>query len=360
MKLRLLLCVVVVALSVGCKKKKEEVAAPPAGSAAAVPEPGGSAEPAKPDTKLVERGKYLTDVMGCGFCHMPLGPTGPDFSRLFAGGLEIKEPFGTWRSPNITQHKGSGIGQWTDEQIITAVREGVRPDGGKLAPIMPYLFYNRLTDDDAKALVAFLRTVPGVDNVVAKSELKLPHIPAPKPANAPDPVEDPVKHGEYLVTLMHCTMCHTPLKPDFSPDMSKQFAGGFEMEVPPIFGTGKLYSSNITSDPDTGIGKWTEEQIATAVKTMIRPDGTKIVGPMMLYQAGWAMMSDADFKAIAAYVKKIPAVKNKVKKSTFKPAGPPPGAPPGPPPGGNNAPAGSGTPPAGGAGSAAAGSAGNK
>ncbi|MGE3459758.1 MAG: cytochrome c [Kofleriaceae bacterium] len=350
MKARALLCAIALVAVAACNKKKPEEAPAPSGSAAAnTPEPTAAPtpEPAGPDPKLVERGQYLTNVMGCGFCHMPVGPTGPDTTRPFAGGLEVKEPFGTWRSPNITPHKGSGIGSWTDEQIIAAIREGVRPDGGKLAPIMPYPFYNRMTDDDAKALVAFLRTVPAVDNVVAKSELKLPHIPVPKPTNAPDDKSDPVKHGEYLVTLMHCTMCHTPMKPDFTPDMTKQFAGGFEFEMPPMFGTGKLYSSNITSDPDTGIGKWSVEDIAKSVKTMMRPNGKPILGPMMFYQTGWSQLEDGDVAAIAAFVKQIPPVKNKVKPSTFKPAGPPPGPPVG---------AGSAAPPTGDAAKPAAGS----
>ncbi|MGE3545876.1 MAG: cytochrome c [Kofleriaceae bacterium] len=327
MKARALLCAIALVAIAACGKKKSEEA--PTGTAAVnTPEPGTKpAEPVGPDPKLVERGRYLTNVMGCGFCHMPVGPNGPDTTRAFAGGLEVTEAFGTWRSPNITPHKGSGIGGWTDEQIITAVREGVRPDGGKLAPIMPYPFYNRLTDDDAKALVAFLRTVPAVDNVVAKSEVKLPHVPVPKPANLPDDTADPVKHGEYLATIMHCTMCHTPLKPDFTPDMSKQFAGGMEFEMPPVFGTGKLYASNITSDPVTGIGKWSAEDIAKAVKTMMRPNGKPILGPMMFYQTGWAQMEEGDIAAVAAYVKQLAPVKNKVKPSMFKPAGPPPGPP---------------------------------
>ena len=201
---------------------------------------------------------------------------------------------------------------------MAAIREGVRPDGSKLYPIMPYLNYNRLTDDDAKALVAFLRTVPAVDNVVAPNkDLKMPQIPAPKPANAPDVTDDPVKHGEYLVTLMHCNMCHTPMSKDGMPDFTKQFAGGFEFEIP-MMGTGKLYSQNITSDNETGIGKWTAEQIATSINTMKRPDGTMIQGPMQLYLAGWSKVEDKDLAAIGAYVKTIPAIKNKVPKSTFK------------------------------------------
>ena len=276
-------------------------------------------EPPKPDAKLVERGDYLSKMLGCPFCHTAIGPNGPDTARAFAGGLEVPDKFGTWRSPNITPHKGSGIGTWTDDQIAAAIREGVRPDGRRLFPMMPYLNYNRMTDDDVKALVAYLRTVPPIDNVVVpNNNLKLPQPPAGKPTNAPDPTGDPLKHGEYLVTLMHCAICHTPADKDGMPDMTKLYAGGFEMDLP-MLGTGKLYGSNITSDPTTGIGKWTQTDVETAIKTLVRPDKTIIQGPMQLYLMGWSQMTDGDLKAIATYVKAIPAIKNKVAKSTFKP-----------------------------------------
>ena len=96
--------------------------------------------------------------------------------------------------------------------------------------------------------------------------------------------------------------------------------------MPPL-GTGTLWSRNITTDPETGIGKWTEEQIYTTLKTMVRPDGRMIHGPMLFMQGPWSQLDDADIQAVAAYIKQLPPVKNKVPESTFKPnAGPPPGA----------------------------------
>jgi hypothetical protein len=120
-------------------------------------------------------------------------------------------------------------------------------------------------------------------------------------------------------------MCHTPMGPK-GPDRSKLYAGGFEMEMPPL-GTGKLYGANITSDPVTGIGKWSIADIEKSIKFLTRPDGTIIQGPMQFYLAGWSRLTDEDLKGIATFVKSIPPIKNKVPKSTFKPhAGPPPGA----------------------------------
>jgi mono/diheme cytochrome c family protein len=112
---------------------------------------GSGAAPAGPDAKLVERGAYVAKAGGCLVCHTAIGPTGPDLANAGAGGLEMPDAIGTWRTPNITPDKGTGIGNWTDDQIIAAVRTGVRPDGKKLYPIMPYLNYNVMTDDSARS-----------------------------------------------------------------------------------------------------------------------------------------------------------------------------------------------------------------
>jgi mono/diheme cytochrome c family protein len=327
-----LVCVVLAAVA-GCKKKQQEQpAAPPP------PAPEKAVEQAKtetaapgPDPKLVERGAYVAKAAACAICHTAIGPTGPDLANAFAGGLEMPDAIGTWRTPNITQDKSTGIGNWTDEQIIAAVREGVRPDGAGLYAIMPFMNYRRMTDDDAKALVAFLRTIKPIAKTVAPNkDLKIMKGPGPKPANAPDDTTDKVKHGEYLASLMLCSHCHwTPDMKTMAPaGPDKLFSGGLPFEIP-MLGTGKLWSRNITSDPATGIGTWTEDQIFTTIKTMVKPDGKMIYGPMQFMQGPWSQLSDDDLHAVAAYIKSLPPVKNKVPDSTFKPtAGPLPGAPP--------------------------------
>ncbi len=290
----------------------------------------GSGKPAA-DPKVIERGKYLAALGGCASCHTPMGPDGPDFSKSGGGGMKVTEKFPggefTWIGANITSHD-NGIGTWTDEQVMIAIREGVRPDGRKLLPIMPYPLYNSLTDDDTRALVAFLRTLPPVDSKIEQVDNKLPpeaYPPVGKPPNTPIP-DDTAGKGAYYAAIMHCVMCHTPMT-DQGPDMSKAFAGGFPMELPPEFGTGVLYSSNITSDPATGIGKWTEAQIIDAVRKATRPDGKPILGPMMFYVPSWSQMTDDDAMALATFIKALPPVKNKVPASTFKMAGPPGGPP---------------------------------
>ncbi len=215
----------------------------------------GSGKPAG-DDELVARGQYLANLGGCAGCHTGFGPTGPAIDKMWAGGLKVTEKgFGTWISPNITPHPETGIGKWTDEQIAASIREGKHPDGSQLAPIMPWPLYNRLTDDDTKALVAFLRTLPQIDNKVERGDLKMPRLPEMKPANAPVG-DDPIAKGEYYATIMHCVMCHTPMT-EKGPDMANAFAGGFVMEQPPEFaakGSGTLVTPNITPHPENGMG----------------------------------------------------------------------------------------------------------
>lgn len=321
-----------------CKKDTEQKPATATDDAAAAATDTDKADDDQAEaSKLVEHGKYVADMMGCVGCHTPFGPNGPDLDKAWAGGLEVPEKFGTWRSPNITQDEATGIGTWTDQQIIDAVREGMRPDGERMFPIMPYPHYNVMSDDDAKALVAFLRTIEPISNKVERvHDLKIKPVEVP-PAKGEKPnVDDPVAYGEYVASLMHCEMCHTPMTPK-GPDMSKRYAGGFPFELP-MMGEGVVYSSNITPDEETGIGTWTDEDIATAIREMKSKDGSVILPPMAIYQSMWYGLKDEEVNAVAAYLKSIPAVKNKVPENTFKPKGPPPGAGgDGPPPGGEEA-----------------------
>ena len=349
---KLLVVCAALALAGGCKKKAEEKPAPaPDPKMAETEKPKTPEPPPGPDPKVVERGAYLVKAGGCLVCHTAMGPQGPDLANAGAGGLEMPDPIGTWRTPNITPDKGTGIGNWTDVQIMAAIREGVRPDGKKLFPIMPYMNYNSMTDDDAKAVVAFLRSLKPVERTVAPNkDLKMAPMDAPKPANKA-PGADPVEQGGYMASIMLCNHCHwTPNKEMTGPaGMDHMFSGGLPLEFPPM-GKGTLFTANLTSDPDTGLGKWTEEQIYTTLKTMVRPDGRPIMGPMQILQAGWSQLQDDDLKHVAAFIKKLPPVKNKVPKSTFVPNPPPPGAggPPGVggPPGAGAAAAGSGAKPA--------------
>ena len=131
---------------------------------------GGAAQAQTP----VQRGRYLVEtIAGCGNCHTPQGPNGPLPGRILAGGNVIEDnPAFTAIASNITQDKATGIGTWTDDQIVLAIREGKRPDGTLIGPPMPIGLYRGLADDDLAAMVAYLRSVPAVSNASAESLMK--------------------------------------------------------------------------------------------------------------------------------------------------------------------------------------------
>ena len=258
---------------------------------------------------LVERGKYLVEVIvACGNCHTPKGPNGDLAEKHLAGGFVIEEAFGKAVGRNITQDKETGIGSWTDREIIRAIREGKAKDGGVLGPPMPFPLYKDLSDNDVKAMVAYLRTVKPVKNEVAKSQYKIPLPPAwgPPVGSVPDPPKNNlVKYGEYLAgPVAHCAECHTSQRPGGRPDETKFFAGGFPFRGP----YGVSYSSNLTPDKGTGIGNWTDEQLRRAING-VRPDGRTLLPPMpWMYYAG--KIADGDMKAMIAYLRSLKPIQN--------------------------------------------------
>lgn len=300
-------------------------AAPPAGDAQAAA-PGDTDAP-KVDEALLARGAFIANVSGCALCHTAFGPNGPDLGKMWAGGLEIPEEIGTWRSPNITQDKKTGIGGWTDAEILAAVREGKRPDGSRLYPIMPWPFYHTMSDADGAALVAYLRTIAPIENAVAgNTDLKMPKMELPPPAGKA-PEDTPIARGAYYASLMHCAACHTPMT-EQGPDMSKAFAGGMKWELP-MFGEGTLYATNITPH-ETGIGAWSDEDLTRAIRELKKKDGSPIHGPMAMYQPAWSQLPDDTVKDLIVYLRSLPPIENAVPKSTFVPKGPPPAPAPNP------------------------------
>src|SRR5262249_20003735 len=179
----------------------------------------------------LERGRYLVDtVMTCHNCHTPRGPNGFEFDKALSGGLRFDEPpFDVWAT-NITPDRGTGIGNWSDAEIKTALQEGRRPAGHQLAEVMPSGFYKILTPRDLDGIVAYLRSLPPVDHKVPgpvyKMQIPLQVLPgAEKPMSESD-LDDKVKRGFYLVTIAHCMACHTPFGPpatgiDFKNSLGK-------------------------------------------------------------------------------------------------------------------------------------------
>ena len=170
------------------------------------------------DETLLERGTYLMEgIAACGNCHTPKNSDASDIDGMaYAGSFVIESPVFKAYAPNITMDIETGIGSWSDEEIIRSIRDGIRPDGTLIGPPMPSPVYALMSDQDVKAIVAYLRTVKPVKNVVPKTEFKitLPTSYGPPIVTVPEvSKDDPVAYGAYLTyTLGHCFDCHTPIE----------------------------------------------------------------------------------------------------------------------------------------------------
>jgi mono/diheme cytochrome c family protein len=261
-----------------------------------------------------ERGKYLVEVLAaCGNCHTPKNASGEIRDKQLAGGLEITEPFGVAVASNITPDPDTGLGAWTDDEIIRAIRDGKGRDGRTLGPPMPFHLYRRLSDRDVQAIVHYLRTVPPVHNAVKRSRytIALPASYGPATGEVPDPDRsDLVKYGEYLAgPVAHCIDCHTPPRADGRPDTARLGAGGIAFRGP----WGTSYAANLTPDPETGIGRLSDGQIIAALYGA-RRDGHRVRPPMptAYYAAGIAA---DDVQALLAYLRWLRPVQNAVPPS---------------------------------------------
>jgi mono/diheme cytochrome c family protein len=258
---------------------------------------------------LLERGAYLVrGIAACGDCHTPRDANGHHIESMeMAGGYEMDlMPLGKPVVPNITPDKETGIGNWTDEQIIIAIREGKRPDGTIIGPPMPIPFYRQISDRDVQAIVAYLRALSPLHNAVAKSvyERPLPPSYGPPVKSVPEvPTSDKVAYGAYLAgPLGHCMECHTPMDKG-RLDITRLGTGGREFKGE---NGSVIVSANLTPDKTNGIGNWSDEAVKNAITKNIRPDGSPLV-PFMPTE-WFARMSDADLDAIVAYLRTLKPV----------------------------------------------------
>jgi mono/diheme cytochrome c family protein len=255
------------------------------------------------ETRL-ERGRYLMEsIVACGNCHTPQGPQGPLPGMELAGGLKIEDKPFTAYTPNITPDRETGIGTWTDAQIITAIREGKRPDGSIIGPPMPIALYRGMSDSDARAIVAYLRAVKPVKNVVAKSEYRMPLPPSwgpPVRKVADVSPRNTLAYGRYLAgPAGHCIECHSTPGPQGAPDFANKLGGGGMNFYGPW---GTSVAPNITP---TGIGKYSDAELKKVITTGVRPDGTRLKPPMGV--AYYAKLRAADLDALVAYLRSLPA-----------------------------------------------------
>ncbi len=279
--------------------------------------------------KVLERGEYLANhVANCIDCHSKRDFTkfsGPIIPGTEGGGGFVFDNKlaglpGTIYGRNITPDNETGIGTWTDDDILRAVTQGINKKGDTLFPIMPYIQFNRMAKDDLMSIVAYIRTLKPIRNVVPPRQLMIPIAMAyPGPvlqasvdANVRPPESDKIKYGEYLASMADCLVCHSP-QTQQGPDMTKMFAGGFAFNV----GTFKVVSANITPDSATGIGTWNEEQFLNKF-TQYREEKNYNFNPgkenTVMPLTTLAGIKDEDLKAIYAYLKTVKPVHNKIEK----------------------------------------------
>jgi mono/diheme cytochrome c family protein len=265
----------------------------------------------------VERGDYLVNtIMACGNCHSPRDADGRMMAeKAFSGGLTFATPAFIATAPNITPDAETGIGSWSDAEIKRALVEGIRPDHGhlagvSLAAIMPANFYRALLPGDLDAIVAYLRTVKPVRGESPAPVYKAPvrRDPYPDAEAGFDKAgfADPVRRGAYLVTIGHCMECHTAWSRGTSDFRNGLGRGGraFPAREGSPAATPDIIAANITSDPASGIGGWSDAEIGRAIAHGIARDGRALQPPMAYdYYAG---LKDSDLADIIAYLRTVP------------------------------------------------------
>ncbi|HSU13643.1 c-type cytochrome [Longimicrobium sp.] len=287
-----------------------------------VPLPRLSTSTAGDTAGLVARGEYLVrNVSVCGHCHAadPRNPDGP-----LAGGL----PFRNWRlgtifAANLTPDQATGIGSWSEAEIVRAIRNGQDREGHLLAPVMPYEWLSGLSDRDALAMAAYLKTQPPVSRRmhnrpdlvfnVAKALILRPARTGAGPAAPRGPTAE---YGRYLADHVGlCADCHTPRGGlQQAPDKHKLYAG--DATPPSAF---PANPSNLTPDAETGIGRWTEEDFLRTLRTGVNPDGDRL-HPFMPWRE-YRRMTDDDLRAIYRYLRTLQPIRNPVPR---RPSPPPP------------------------------------
>lgn len=281
----------------------------------------------------VARGEYIVDhVAACGDCHTPQGPNGPITSMYLAGNASfVVLPNGDMLgSRNLTSDE-TGLKNRTDAEIKNMFQNGLRPTATGMEPLnptMPYYVFHNMSDADADAVVAYLRTVPAVANSIPQrgASFDVPAAAPPLTETAiPMPVTGDVNYdsavrGRYLASKAGvCVECHTKhLDPATMPttvlDETKLFAGGEDFSA--LFASTLMIhpvSKNLTSDATTGLGMWTSDDIVTVLAQGKAKDGTGICPPMPVGPMGaFGGLTAADQLDIANYIKSLPAISNMI------------------------------------------------
>lgn len=248
---------------------------------------------------LIKRGEYLAIAGDCTACHTA---PGADKTAKFGGGYPLASPFGVIYGTNISSDKEFGIGNWTDDEFVRAVREGVGKEGQQLYPAMPYDAFTKMKREDVLAIKAYLMSQPAVHSAGPQTDLSFPFnqrwgmrvwkwFNFDKGELKNDPSKSAEwNRGAYLVeALEHCGM-----------DTDNAFSGG---------DLGSWVAFNITPDKNAGIGNWSQEELVTYLKTGFVAGKASASGAMgEAIEHSLQHLSDSDLNAIATYIRSVPAV----------------------------------------------------
>lgn len=274
------------------------------------------------DAGQIKRGEYLFQAGGCLGCHTDT----KDGAQPLAGGRVFHTPFGVFYGPNITPDPQHGIGKWSDADFIRALRKGVSPDGSNYFPVFPYTSFTGIADKDLIDLKAYIFSLKPVAQPNKPHEVKPPFgwrwtlfgwklLFFAEGPTKPDPAKSPEwNRGAYLVNALgHCQECHSDCNLLGGLDRSRHLGGSAKgPEGKPI--------ANISPDKETGLGDYSEKDIAFLLRTGIKTDGDAVGGAMgEVIQNSTGKLTDADLAAMAVYLKSIPPVRNQV--GAAKPAG---------------------------------------
>jgi mono/diheme cytochrome c family protein len=267
---------------------------------------------------LVQRGEYLARAADCMVCHTAQG------GKPYAGGFAFTLPFGTLYSTNITPDRETGIGAYSDADFLKAMHTGVRRDGARLYPAMPYAAYTYVTDADALAIKAYLFSLAPVHAPARPNALAFPFnqralmalwsMPFnPDKRFQPDASQSPAwNRGAYLAeALAHCGECHTPRNPAFALDNRKKFGGAL---------TAGWRAYNISSDKNTGIGAWSDDQVFAYLSNGHATGHGTATGPMgEAVDNSFSQMAPSDVRALAVYLRTVPPTSSSDLPATLAP-----------------------------------------
>jgi mono/diheme cytochrome c family protein len=256
---------------------------------------------------LIERGAYLTHAADCEACHTAPG------GAPFAGGLAFVLPFGVLYSTNITPDSDTGIGRYTDENFLQALRHGVRADGTRLYPAMPYPSYTYMTDADALAIKAYLFSLNPATAPAPSNNLVFPFnqrwlmgiwslLFNPDRRFEANPAQSPEwNRGAYLAEAMaHCGECHTPRNLFQALDNRRKFAGATQAG---------WHAYNITADRGSGVGAFSDDDLSAYLATGHASGHGTAAGPMgEAVDKSLSRLAPSDIAAMVVYLRSVPAI----------------------------------------------------